>query len=359
MFAGSNATTEIFEIAKGQHGIMQTLKVMRSMTDRYKTNIRIREIAQRIINDVEQKDWIEEARTLQDWVRENVRYTRDVSGVETVATPDHTLFTRHGDCDDQSILMATLLESVGHPARFVAVGPQPRRFSHVYVETYIEGKWWPVETTENWEFGEGPPVVKSKLILDTASIKNNAVNGIGKKKVINFAQAERDLDNELDNIMGINDQLDRYDDGLGFHKKFKKRLKRLKKITKKVVKVAAVAAAVYFTGGAALGPMMALADKKRQMKAMEAENAVIEKEQAAYDAEMAQQQALAEKNANAMLAKRGIKMGSPQAKAYLSKAIKLERDKLSVGISPGGGFKKILPLLIGVPLIAYIAMSRG
>ena len=74
---------------------------------------------------------------------------RDVNGVETLQTPLVTMEIKQGDCDDQSVLLASLLESIGHPTRFVAIkqnffGP----YVHVYTETRIGPKWYPLETTE-------------------------------------------------------------------------------------------------------------------------------------------------------------------------------------------------------------------
>ncbi len=72
---------------------------------------------------------------------------------------------RKGDCDDQAVLIASLLESIGHPTRFIAIktstfGP----YVHVYVETRIGNKWFPVETTENWPMGKGVPDSMQKLV---------------------------------------------------------------------------------------------------------------------------------------------------------------------------------------------------
>ena len=85
----------------------------------------------------------------------SIQYVRDVRGVETIATPIKTLEFRQGDCDDQAVLLASLLEAIGHPTRFVAMkqttfGP----YVHVYTETKIGSKWYPLETTENMQPGQ-------------------------------------------------------------------------------------------------------------------------------------------------------------------------------------------------------------
>jgi hypothetical protein len=54
-------------------------------------------------------------------------------------------------------LLAALLESIGHPCRFVAVGYSRRNeFEHVYVETKIGHTWTALETTMDVPMGWAP-----------------------------------------------------------------------------------------------------------------------------------------------------------------------------------------------------------
>lgn len=102
-------------------------------------------------------DYAGEARELFHFARDNIRYLQDVRDVETVQTPDVTLQFRTGDCDDKSLLLAALLESIGHPARFCAVAyAAPGEFEHVFVETKIGTVWIPCETVGQMEFGVAP-----------------------------------------------------------------------------------------------------------------------------------------------------------------------------------------------------------
>lgn len=103
-----------------------------------------------------QKDWLGEVNALFDFVQGHIRYIRDIRNVETLQTPEKTLQLKAGDCDDKSTLLAALLESIGHPARFHAVGFAPGKFSHVFVETLVGGKWMPLETTEPYDAGRAP-----------------------------------------------------------------------------------------------------------------------------------------------------------------------------------------------------------
>lgn len=92
-----------------------------------------------------------------------MQYVRDTRGVEVLHTPEWLLKQRAGDCDDKSVLLASLLEAIGFQTRFVAVGPAPGIFAHVYVEVRIGNEWVPAETTEPVPMGWEPPNVAARM----------------------------------------------------------------------------------------------------------------------------------------------------------------------------------------------------
>lgn len=144
-------------IREGAAGISDTLNMMVRLARIWKNDPSIRSTAERIIADVAGKDFRGEVEAVQNWVRDNIRYTMDVRDVETLKTPYLTLTTYQGDCDDQSLLVATLLESIGYKTRFVAIGFEgPNSYSHVFAEVLLGTRWVAVETTENVELGWKP-----------------------------------------------------------------------------------------------------------------------------------------------------------------------------------------------------------
>jgi transglutaminase-like putative cysteine protease len=138
---------------------------MRALVLRSKKSVRIRETAARLVNGYQQKDWLSEIKKLHAFVRDEIRYVRDIRGVETLHIPERVLDQQHGDCDDKSVLLAALLESIGHPTRFVAVGFVPGRYSHVFVESKIGEKWVPLETTENVGIGWTPKGIAARMVV--------------------------------------------------------------------------------------------------------------------------------------------------------------------------------------------------
>lgn len=152
-------------IPDGKPGTLATLKLMRSLTRQYKTSLPIRSLAVELTRGNAQKDWQGEVKSIQEFVRDRIRYVKDVVDVETLQTPDKTLLIGAGDCDDKSVLVAALLESIGHPTRFVAITFDDLDYSHVYPETLIGKSWISVETTEPVSVGWQPAGVLSRMIV--------------------------------------------------------------------------------------------------------------------------------------------------------------------------------------------------
>lgn len=149
---------ELSGIPSGAPGIRQTLRAMRRMARAGRVSPMVRAWAHDIIAPVPEKDWRGQIVALHAWVRDNIRYVMDPDEVETVQTPEFTLENGVGDCDDKSVLLASLLGAIGHPSRFIAVAFEPGAFSHVYVETRLGPDWVPLETTEPVHAGFDPGI---------------------------------------------------------------------------------------------------------------------------------------------------------------------------------------------------------
>lgn len=104
-----------------------------------------------------QKDFESEARRCLAFVRDQIRYVRDIDNVETLHDPVTLLKIRAGDCDDKSILLAALLLSIGGRVRFIATSFSPGLFSHVWTQVHVYGKWIDLEPTEPLPFGSRIP----------------------------------------------------------------------------------------------------------------------------------------------------------------------------------------------------------
>lgn len=158
-------TATLALIPEGRAGVAATLKAMSAYVREYKKSMAVRDTAARVTRHCPQKAFQCEVQSLHAFVRDRIRYLQDVNGVETVQTPAKTLEMGVGDCDDKSTLLAALLESIGHPTRFMAIGFEPDVFSHVYVETLVGSTWVPLETTEPVQVGwePEPKIVMARL----------------------------------------------------------------------------------------------------------------------------------------------------------------------------------------------------
>lgn len=145
------ATAYFGVIPSGTAGVRATLKIMvmvarkflkPSDADNAAKLAALRAFAQNLVQSCPEKDWLCEATKLQVFVRDAIRYTRDMRLAETVQTPDKTLQLRSGDCDDKSLLLATLAETIGFAARFCAIGVAGESFSHVSAQLLVPGKRW-------------------------------------------------------------------------------------------------------------------------------------------------------------------------------------------------------------------------
>jgi transglutaminase-like putative cysteine protease len=105
------------------------------------------------------KDRFGEICALFDWVRRNVRYTRDIHRVELLHSARRMLQLRAGDCDDMTILLGSMLLATGHPVRLILVGFRPNRphaYSHIYPEVSVYGRWIAVDPTLAGGIGTAP-----------------------------------------------------------------------------------------------------------------------------------------------------------------------------------------------------------
>lgn len=89
--------------------------------------------------------------TIFNYVKRNIEYTLDQAGaVESIKSASVTLSDRFGDCDDQTILIASLLGVLGFEDVRIAMArysPDSASFEHVYAVCYENGKRYVFDTT--------------------------------------------------------------------------------------------------------------------------------------------------------------------------------------------------------------------
>jgi transglutaminase-like putative cysteine protease len=130
---------------------------------------------EKILSSVPEKQWTLEIQALFTWVKDHIRYLRDVEGIEYVQTPVRHIINimkkgiSYGDCDDSSLLMATLLLSAGYKARFVIIRQAGNaHFSHIFSEAYDPsiGTWVALDCTmKDKPYGWRPEGERKEFML--------------------------------------------------------------------------------------------------------------------------------------------------------------------------------------------------
>jgi hypothetical protein len=172
-------------IPKGYLGTRKTLVHIQELIRQGAKDFYVRQKAIDILlrKKVRSKDYLGEISALFEWVQRNVRYTKDPFRVEVLHTARRLLELRAGDCDDMTILLAAMLESIGHPTRLVIIGPdpgRPRLFSHIYLEAYHKGNWIPLDATMPFPMGWSPrALVKEVIPINRRNPKMSAAMGLG------------------------------------------------------------------------------------------------------------------------------------------------------------------------------------
>ena len=148
---------------------------MRLVTRGAKREPQIRALAASLVAYLPGKDWNGEIASMLSWVQTNIRYIFPTTGdnafddLQVLQYPQETLRTRAGACVDDAVLLASLLESIGHPTGFKAVGFQWDYLTHVYVVTRVGSQWVPCDPTVNEPVGWEPPGIINSLCIYNGS----------------------------------------------------------------------------------------------------------------------------------------------------------------------------------------------
>lgn len=126
----------------------------------------IRQTAAGLVNGLRQKDYLGEIKIIHAFVRDNIRYVRDVRNVETLHAAPFILQQGYGDCDDKTVLTCAMLESIGHKTRMTIVALYTPAFCHVFPEVLYNGKWIPLEVTEPVNIGWLPENITKRYSLE-------------------------------------------------------------------------------------------------------------------------------------------------------------------------------------------------
>jgi hypothetical protein len=173
------------EIPEGDPGTAATIEQMRRLIDHGMKDPVVHELAAEIIKaaGVRAFDFLGEARAVYNWVRANIRFTRDVRGKETLHAAREIIRLGIGDCDDFTILICSLMSTVGAKCSIITISSDPRipeTFSHVYPEVSVNGRWVTMDAARrDPAFGKAPARYYRKRRWDATSPDFEDMAGLG------------------------------------------------------------------------------------------------------------------------------------------------------------------------------------
>lgn len=143
----------------GVNANLETVEIMKRVARQRAIHPEVRQLALAIIRQAktQSQNYIDEAIAIGKYVHKHMNYVRDIDGVEQLHDPVMLIDQLRrgvaiGDCDDMSLLIATLLLSIGHKPyfRIVRYGKHSGPYHHIYVVVY----------EKNWK------QAKKRLVLD-------------------------------------------------------------------------------------------------------------------------------------------------------------------------------------------------
>lgn len=125
------------------------MEIMRRIARQRSTDPRVRQLALNILmsNNIGSHNFMDEAMAIATFVQENIRYVRDPNGVEQLHDPIYLIDqlskgVAQGDCDDQALLVATLLLSIGAQPFFAIVRYNSKTGAYNHIYTVVYDKNW-------------------------------------------------------------------------------------------------------------------------------------------------------------------------------------------------------------------------
>lgn len=134
-----------------------------------KVNPEIRETAVGIIRatNIAATDYPSVIKAVAEWVKDNVMFVRDPYRTDIVSSATETLKMGFGDCEDQSVVAASFLQSIGLPVKFIIVSKTGQMWDHAFLRVGYPPdnpvNWISVDTTISPPSGREIPFVEQKV----------------------------------------------------------------------------------------------------------------------------------------------------------------------------------------------------
>jgi hypothetical protein len=131
------------------------LRFLRRTITSYRMRPQIRDLATSIISNsgVLQRDKKGQALAIAEWTAANIYYIHELP--ERFQLPDETLRSKHGDCDDYTTLIGSLIEAIGIPSIMVAMRIG-MKWSHIFPAARLPTGLLPLDATNRFGLNVNP-----------------------------------------------------------------------------------------------------------------------------------------------------------------------------------------------------------
>src|SRR5262245_29058296 len=171
----------VLRVPRGKPGTLATARIIGRLVFEGAKDFLVRQQAIQIfrIAGVAPKHRYGEISALFEWVRRNIRYTRDIFQVETLHTARRMLELRAGDCDDMTILLGAMLVATGHPVRLALARfrrDNPHSHSQLYLVVRLGSDWIALDPTMHKPLGWAPPTIWKRVCeVDRGALRCSCV----------------------------------------------------------------------------------------------------------------------------------------------------------------------------------------
>lgn len=163
-----------YNIPTGDAGARETVNHIRSLINQGRKNLRVRTLAENIIDrfGVDSRDPEKIVDALFQWTRHNVRYVPDPVDVEFIRSAPNILSAGFGDCDDFTVLLGSLAESIGVPVGIKIIERAGKnRYHHVYPVALMRTRQLAMDATMPHAIGyETPQIKRSEIFKESKNM---------------------------------------------------------------------------------------------------------------------------------------------------------------------------------------------
>lgn len=145
-------------IGYGEEAIMNTLSVMRDLITKGAKSYYVRRWAEKLVEGIRSNE--EKIRTIFQYLGSHTNYLWDIQNIEFIKSPEVSLqLLELGerpqlDCDCYTVLILSLLKSIGFPVAMRATAYDTDTFAHVYGLVQFNDQWISLDLTR-WQNGPG------------------------------------------------------------------------------------------------------------------------------------------------------------------------------------------------------------